>query len=202
MLRFLLTAPVADHPDLHRDDAAGVLPDPAGAGRPDRDPGRRARHRRGAPRAAAQGVRARQAGARAVRHLHRPGAARRPGQVHHHAGAGDARVPGAVPGHRRTGGLRHPVRAAAGHSGRHHRGGQAQLGVRPRRDGDVAHRLLDADLLVGPAADPAVLGAAGLDAGVGPHRRAVLHRADHRLPADRLAAVGRQGRLLVDRAST
>ena len=39
----------------------------------------------------------------------------------------------------------------------------------------------------------------GLDAGVGAHLRAVLHRADHRLPADRLAADGRQGRVLVDR---
>ena len=156
----------------------------------------------GAPRPAAQGVRPGQAGAGAVRHLHRPRAARRPGQVHHHAGAGDARVPRAVSGHGRTGGLRHPVRAAAGHSGRHHRRRQAQLGVRPRRDGDVAHRLFDADLLVGPAADPAVLGAAGLDAGVGPHRGAVLHRADHRLPADRLAADRRQGRVLVDRCST
>ena len=37
--------------------------------------------------------------------------------------------------------------------------------------GVVAHRLFDADLLVGPAADPAVLGAARLDAGLGPHRR-------------------------------
>ena len=152
--------------------------------------------------AAAQGIRARPAGARAVRHLHRPRAARRPRQIDHHAGAGAARVPRAVSGHGRAGDLRHPVRAAAGHSGRHHCGRQAQLGVRSRRDGDVAHRLLDADLLVGPAADPAVLGAAGPDAGVGPHRRAVLHRADHRLPADRLAADGRQGRVLVGACST
>ncbi len=34
---------------------------------------------------------------------------------------------------------------------------------------------------MGPAADPAVLGAARLDAGLGPHRRAVLHRAGDRL---------------------
>ena len=78
-----------------------------------------------------------------------------------------------------------------------HRRGAAQLGVRPRRDGRVAHRLLDADLLVGAAADPALLGPARLDAGVRPHRRQVLHRAGHRLPHDRLAAVRREGRVRV-----
>ena len=45
-------------------------------------------------------------------------------------------------------------------AGRHHRGGAAQLDLRSRRDGGLAHRLFDADLLVGAAADPAVLGAA------------------------------------------
>jgi long-chain acyl-CoA synthetase len=39
--RFFLTR-LADHPDLHRDDAARLFPDPAGAWRPDRDHGRRA----------------------------------------------------------------------------------------------------------------------------------------------------------------
>ena len=36
--------------------------------------------------------------------------------------------------------------------------------------GDLADRLFDADLLVGPAADPAVLGATRPDAGLGPDR--------------------------------
>ncbi len=58
-------------------------------------------------------------------------------------------------------------------AGRHHRGGQARHGLRPRPDGRCAHRLFDADLLVGPAADPAVLGHARLDAGLGPHRRSL-----------------------------
>ena len=117
-------APVADHPDLHRDDAAGVLPDPAGAGRPDRDPGRRARHRR----------------RRATPQLLKEYGLDQPLLVQYgiyigrvlHGDLGKSiitqepvmqRVPGAVPGHHRAGGLRHPVRAAAGHSGRHHRGG-------------------------------------------------------------------------------
>ena len=81
-----------------------------------------------------------------------------------------ARVRRAVPGHDRARGLRDPVRAHPRHSRRHDRRGAPQLGVRPRRDGRVAHRLFDADLLVGAAADPAVLGAARLDAGVGAHR--------------------------------
>ena len=174
--------PESGHSDVHRDDAAGVLPDPAGAGRPDRDHGRRARHRRRAPRGAAQGIRPRPAGAGAVRHLHRPRAARRPRQVDDHAGAGAARIRGAVSGDHRTGAVRDRVRAAARHSGRHHRRGPPQFDVRPRRDGRVAHRLFDADLLVGTAADPALLGAARLDAGVRPHRRQVLHRAGDRLP--------------------
>ena len=176
------------HPDLHRDDAARVLPDPARARRPDRDHGRRARHRRRAARGAAQGIRARPAGARPVRHLHRPRAARRPRQVDDHAGAGAARVRRAVSGDHRARALRDPVRARPRHSRRHARRGAPQLGVRPRRDGRVAHRLFDADLLVGAAADPAVLGAARLDAGVRPHRGQVLHRAGDRLPDDRRAA--------------
>ena len=68
------------------------------------------------------------------------------------------------------------------------RRGSAQLDFRPRRDGRVADRLLDADLLVGPAADPAVFGAARAHAGVRPDRRQVLHRAGDRFPADRFAA--------------
>jgi len=52
--------------------------------------------------------------------------------------------------------------------GRHHCGRQAQFVPGPRRDGRIAHGLLHADFLVGPAADPAVFGAAGPDAGVRP----------------------------------
>ena len=51
--------------------------------------------------------------------------------------------------------------------------------------GVVARRLFDADLLVGPAPHPVLLGATRLDAGLGPHRPAVLLRAGHRLHADR-----------------
>src|SRR3712207_8982495 len=38
-------------------------------------------------------------------------------------------------------------------AGRRPRRRQARLGARPHGDGRLAHRLLDADLLVGPAAD-------------------------------------------------
>ena len=93
--------------------------------------------------------------------------------------------------------LRDHVRARRRHSGGHDRRGAPQLGVRPRRDGRLAHRLLDADLLVGAAADPALLGAARLDARVRPHRRQVLHRAGDRLPDDRRAALRREGRVQV-----
>ena len=53
MLRFILTRAQPDRPDLHRDHAAGVLPHPPCSRRPDRDHGRRARHRPRAPRGAA-----------------------------------------------------------------------------------------------------------------------------------------------------
>ena len=197
MLRFLLSRVSSRHPDLHRHDAARVLPHPDRAGRSDRNHGGRARHRRRAPRGAAQGIRARPAGARPVRHLHRPRASRRPRQVDDHAGAGAARVRHAVPRDHRARHLRDPVRAHHRHSRGNDRRGAAQLGVRPWRDGRVAHRLFDADLLVGAPADPALLGAAGLDAGVRPHRGPVRRPAGDRLPADRLAPVRRQGRLQV-----
>ena len=103
----------------------------------------------------------------------------------------------AVPGHHRARAVRDRVRARHRHSRRDAGRGASQLGVRPRRHGRVAHRLFDADLLVGAAADPAVLGAARLDAGVRPHRGQVLHRAGHRLPDDRRAALRREGRVPV-----
>ncbi len=54
-------------------------------------------------------------------------------------------------------------------------------------DGAIAHRLFHADLLVGPAADPVVLGAVRHNAGLRPHRGAAFHPAGHRLPSDRHA---------------
>ena len=93
-----------------------------------------------------------------------------------------------VPGDDRAVGLRDPVCAVPRVAGRHHRRGPAQLHLRSWRDGDLAHRIFDADLLVGIAADPAVFGAARMDAGLGPHRRAIFHRTGDRLPADRHAA--------------
>ena len=176
------------HPDLSRHDPAGILPHPDRAGRSDRNHGRRARHRRHETRGAAQGIWPRPAGDRPVRHLHRPRAARRPWQIDDHAGARAARVRHAVPGDDRARRLRDRVRARHRHSRRNDRRGAPQLRVRPWRDGRVAHRLFDADLLVGAPADPAVLGAAGLDAGVGPHRRQVRHRAGDGLPHDRRSA--------------
>ena len=113
------------------------------------------------------------------------------------------RVPGAVPGDHRARRLRDPVRARHRHSRRHDRRGAAQLGVRPRRDGRLAHRLLDADLLVGAAADPALLGAARLDAGVRAASRCKYYiEPVTGLPHDRLAAVRREGRVQVGACRT
>ncbi len=193
MLRFLLTRISAHRSDVHRDDAARVLPDPARSRRSDRDDGRRARHRSRAARGTAQGIRARSAGARPIRDLHRARAARRPRQVDDHAGAGRARVRDALSRDDRARALRDRLRARHRHSGRDDRRGAPQLGVRPRRDGRVADRLLDADLLVGAPADPPLLGRARLDAGVRPHRGQVLHRAGDGLSHDRCTAVGREG---------
>ncbi len=89
--------------------------------------------------------------------------------------------------------LRDCLRTGHRHSCRDDRRGAPQFGVRPRRDGGFPDRLLDADLLVGAAADPALLGPARLDAGVRPHRGQVLHRAGDRLSHDRRAVVGREG---------
>ena len=180
------------HPDVHRDDPARVLPDPDRARRSDRDHGRRARHRSGAACRAAEGIRPGSAGARPVRHLHRPGPLRRPRQIDDHAGAGAERVLRAVSGDHRARHLRDPVRAHHRHTGRDAGRGAPQFGVRPRRDGRFAHRLFDAHLLVGAAADPAVFGAARLDAGVRPHLRQVFHRAGDRVPDDRRAALRRR----------
>ncbi len=110
-----------------------------------------------------------------------------------------SRIHRAISGDDRTGAVRDPVRAGARHPRRNHRGGKAQLDLRSWRDGGVAHRLFDADLLVGIAADPAVLRAARLDARVGAHLGPVLPRAGHRLSDDRRAAVRRKGRVQVGR---
>ena len=79
----------------------------------------------------------------------------------------------------------------ARHSGRHLRGGQARLLVRPGADGHRARRLFHADLLVGPAADHPLFRLSRLDAGLGPHRPAVLLQAGHRLHADRQLLSGK-----------
>ena len=181
--------PQSHHSDVHRNDAARVLPDPHRPGGPDRDDGRRARDRCHAPRDAAQGIRTRSTGHRAVWHLHRACPARRPRQVDDHAGAGRARVRGPFPGHDRARALRDRVRADRRHSGGDARRRAPQFRVRSRRHGCFADRLFDADLLVGTAADPAVFRTARLDTGVRPHRGQVLHRARHRVPYHRCAAV-------------
>ena len=111
-------------------------------------------------------------------------------QVDDHAGAGAEGILHAVPGHDRARQLCDPVRAAYRHSGGDAGRGAAQFDFRPRRDGRIAGRLLDADFLVGPAADSAVLGAARADAGVRAARRQVFHRAGDRFPVDRFAARG------------
>ena len=170
-------------PDLPRRHHRRVLADPADPGRSDRGPGRRARHRSRAPRHAQSAVRLRQAAVATVPQLSRRSGARRPRQLDHHAPAGAAGVLHPVSGHRRARGRRDPAGHADRAAGRDRRRGQPRLGVRPRPDGRVAHRLLDADLLVGPAADHPVLGHPALDAGVRAHRRALLLRAGHRLPA-------------------
>ena len=147
-------------------------------------------------RAAAARIRLRPAGHRAIRLLSAAPAARRPRPLDRHAEAGDRGI------RQRCFRRRSSCRVCAmlfalciGLPGRHHRRGAAQFDLRPRRDGALAHRLFDADLLVGSAADPAVFGAARLDAGVRPHRRPLLRRADDRLSADRHAARRRQGRV-------
>ena len=102
---------------------------------------------------------------------------------------------GALPGDGRALALRDAVRARHRHSGRHRRRGQAQHRLGLLGDGRLAHRLLDADLLVGAAPHPHLLGRPRLDAGLGAPRDPVRHPAGHRLHADRLAALGRQGRV-------
>ena len=57
------------------------------------------------------------------------------------------------------------IAVADRHPGRHHRRPAARQHRRLHGDGAGAHRLFDADLLVGDPADPAVLGDARPDAG-------------------------------------
>ena len=88
------------------------------------------------------------------------------------------------------------------HSGRHLRGRQARLLVRPADHGRGPDRLFHADLLVGPAAHHLLLRHAGLDAGFRPHRPAIFLPAGHRLHADRQPAVGQERRLLARPSAT
>ena len=81
-----------------------------------------------------------------------------------------SRVRGALPGDGRAVAGGDAVRAACSAARRHPRRGQAQHRLGLLGDGRVAHRLLDADLLVGAAADPHLLGRPRLDAGLGTAR--------------------------------
>ena len=73
-------------------------------------------------------------------------------------------------------------------AGRRDRGGQARRLLRSGADDDLAVRLFDADLLVGPAAHHVRLGDARLDAGLRPHRpHQLLFRPADRLHDDRRA---------------
>jgi dipeptide transport system permease protein len=143
-------------------------------------------------------VRPRPPGAGAVRHLHRPGAARRPRQVHRHAGAGDPRVRALFPATIELARLRHPVRAAA----------RIPAGIiaAVKRNSVFDHGVM-ATSLTGYSMPIFWWGLLlillfsvqlGLDAGVGPHGREVLHRAQDTgfLLLDS-PAVRRQGRLPV-----
>ncbi len=66
---------------------------------------------------------------------------------------GADRVPDAVPGDAGAVVLRHAVRHRHRRAGRRDRRGQARQRLRSGADDDLAVRLFDADLLVGPAAD-------------------------------------------------
>src|SRR6185437_13880005 len=185
----------ADRSDVLRRDLAGVRADPSDPRRSSREPLRRARHGPGAAHPAVARVRARSSAAGAVRRLYRPGAAWRPRHLADHARAGAARIPDLVSGDGGARLFRDAVRRRRGPAGRHHRGAEAQHRRRLRGDGRLAHRLLDADILVGAAADPVLFGAARMDAGVGTHRRPVRRPGVDRLHADRYAAGGRCRRL-------
>ena len=107
-----------------------------------------------------------------------------------------------VPGDGRAVALRHAARRPDRPAGRRGRRRQARLGVRPRPHGHLAHRLLDADLLVGPAADHPVLGHPAVDAGLRAHLAAVLLPAGDRLHADRQPARRPGRRVRLGRSAT
>ena len=133
--------------------------------------------------------RLRQADLRAIRHLSRARSAWRSRQVDDHAGIGPDRIPGAVSRNHRARALRHHLRAGPRIAGRNARRHQAKFDLRSRRHGDLAGGLFHADLLVGPDPDPALFGAVRSHARLRTHRRSLLYRADHRLPADRHPSV-------------
>ena len=132
-------------------------------------------------------IRLRPADFRPVRDLSGARAAGRSRQVDDHAGIRPDRILDAVSGDHRAGVLRHHLRARHRPARRNARGHQTKLHLRPWRDGRLAGGLFHADLLVGPDPDPALLGAVRSHARLGSHRRPLLHRADHRIPADRHA---------------
>ena len=144
-------------PDLPRGDHRRLRADPADPGRSDRAPCRRAWHHTRAPCRAHGPARARQAALATIRGLPRRSRAGRPRPLDQLARASAVRVPDPVPGDRRALGLRAHARRADRPAGRDHRWRPPRLGLRPDADGRLADRLLDADLLVGPARDHPVL---------------------------------------------
>jgi hypothetical protein len=96
------------------------------------------------------------------------------GILHRHQEAGGDRVLHAVSRDRGTVALRHHSRGRDRDPGGDLRRGQARLLLRPDDHGHRAGRLLDADLLVGAAADHPVFRHAAMDAGLGPHLLDVL----------------------------
>ena len=99
-----------------------------------------------------------------------------------------------VPGHAGALARRHPDRHRVGLPAGIIAAVRRGIGPRSRRDGGGAHRLLDADLLVGPAADHPVFRHPRWTP-VSGRIALLLLRAGHRLHADRLLLVGPAGRL-------
>ena len=182
-------------PDVPRGDHRRFLADPPDPGRSDRTAGRRAGLVRGASCPAAGAVRLRQAALAAIPLLSRRPRAGRPRPLDRHPAADPPGVPEPVPGDCRTVAVRAVHRDHHWPAGRHHRRGQPGLHLRPRAHGPVAHRLLDADLLVGAAADHLLLRQPRLDAGLWPHRHSLFLSAGDRLHADRQPAVRAGGRI-------
>ena len=91
--------------------------------------------------------------------------------------------------------VRHAVRGAASACPRARSRRSSAAGRSIRSDDDLAVRLLDADLLVGPSAHHVRIGATRLDAGLRPHRPdQLLFRPADRLHAGRRGVVGSAGR--------